>query len=142
MLSPSVIGISYAWYLFGVLLEDETESTLFPALPGEYTVEVFFGNGCSLISSVAFVPDAVEEIPAASFALSPNPAKGHARLQVNNNLSGSCMILKDLTGRTVQTSQLSSKQTEIDCSQLRSGVYFIVLSREGIVEETMRLVVE
>ena len=50
MLSSSVIGLDYQWYLNGAIIPQANEISYLPTQDGEYTLEVFFPSGCSTLS--------------------------------------------------------------------------------------------
>ena len=50
-LISSVIGTGYQWFLNNNIMPEENNITLIPVLNGEYTVKVFFSNGCPTVSN-------------------------------------------------------------------------------------------
>lgn len=71
-------------------------------------------------------------LETADIGLFPNPTTGRVVL---NGLSGSSpqsVVLKDLSGRTVQRHTVSAAQAEFNVSTLPSGLYFATLEEEGV----------
>ena len=50
MLTSSIIGLDYQWYLNGAIIPQANEISYLPTQDGEYTLEVFFPSGCSTLS--------------------------------------------------------------------------------------------
>ena len=50
VLIATVIGLGYQWYLNDSLITNANNISYVPTLSGEYTVEVFFSNGCPTLS--------------------------------------------------------------------------------------------
>ena len=50
VLIATVIGLGYQWYLNDSLITNANNISYVPTLSGEYTVEVFFPNGCPTLS--------------------------------------------------------------------------------------------
>lgn len=88
--------------------------------------------------SVLYAPNAIEEQHEGSVKISPIPVK--ELLQINN-LEGYISIeLKDLTGRSIRTKTVSSDTEFIDCSDLNSGAYLLVLKKNKGVALTRKIV--
>ena len=50
-LISTVIGSGYQWFLNNNIMPEENNITLIPVVSGEYTVKVFFSNGCPTVSN-------------------------------------------------------------------------------------------
>lgn len=51
VLTSTVNGSEYQWYLNGNIITDANNINYIPTISGEYTVEVFFSNGCPTLSN-------------------------------------------------------------------------------------------
>ena len=51
VLTSTAIGIEYKWFLNDSVIAGENSIVLIPVLSGDYSVEVFFSNGCPTISN-------------------------------------------------------------------------------------------
>ena len=51
ILTSTAIGIEYKWFLNDSVIAGENSIILIPVLSGDYSVEVFFSNGCPTISN-------------------------------------------------------------------------------------------
>ena len=51
VLTSTAIGIEYQWFLNDSAISGENSIILIPVLSGDYSVEVFFSNGCPTISN-------------------------------------------------------------------------------------------
>ena len=81
------------------------------------SVKVYYGNGIN-----ASVTENVSE--AISISAYPNPASGSVLIKHNLTSDGQLMIT-DITGKTLKSIRLNgnSQSTQVDISDLRSGVY-------------------
>jgi glucose/arabinose dehydrogenase len=62
-----------------------------------------------------------------SFIIYPNPAKGSARISINNYTAPLVMIIYDNSGKKVRQQSISQQNTTIDLSALQ-GLYIVQLS--------------
>lgn len=121
ILTSSISGVSYQWYLDGNPLSGEIASTITVNVSGSYVVEVWFADGCSQ-SSLPFnaTVNALDEL-GQDLKLFPNPVK-----EVLNISGGDGQILEyrvcDLRG-TLLTSGLFID--EIRLVDLNAGTYFL-----------------
>ena len=63
--------------------------------------------------------------PANAISLFPNPAENFVNVLVNASVIGEVYAICDLTGRIVQSGQLTAENSVIDVSGLTDGVYFL-----------------
>jgi plastocyanin len=77
--------------------------------------------------------------PAIAAAVYPNPFTSTVTF-VNHNSDAA--KIADMTGRVVKTISLntSSDKAEINLEMLSPGIYFLITSREGVIQETKRIV--
>jgi PKD repeat protein len=98
---------------------------LIPDEDGVYQVEVFNENGCSSISRAIIYNHAGIEQNAT--VIYPNPS--NAKVTVASNFKAETMTLYNAFGNTVWN--IDSFQSEIDISELPSGIYYLVLASSG-----------
>lgn len=115
---------------------------------GVLLVNRFFDNGQYLheivkIDSLGNTVSAVElEDPMKAFALYPNPANERVFIQWSTEPKGELKYtLQATSGQAVQ-SGVYQPSKGIDCSQLASGVYYLILWANGHPIGAERLVVE
>jgi photosystem II stability/assembly factor-like uncharacterized protein len=62
----------------------------------------------------------------------PNPAQGQIVIDINEqDLSQATLTISDITGTIIDERQITSKQTQIDLSKYKKGIYFIKVSLQG-----------
>lgn len=119
-LFSSVAGVSYQWYLNGNPISGETQISTTPQLQGNYTVEVFFLDGCSKISApFSFISTAIEMSEKNKIKVYPNPAK---EFLVVEGLQDVLVRLFSYSGKELIFSINGNK---IDISKLPVGMYII-----------------
>jgi hypothetical protein len=114
--------LSYTWFLDGVELSGQTNSTLTALVNGVYLVEVTDDNGCS--STATFVYNsaglAFEQL---EFTVYPNPTSGEVFL-TTNGIQFEGILVVDALGREVFNETIFHEGVfKIDLSHLESGVY-------------------
>lgn len=71
-----------------------------------------------------------ENTEALAFEVYPNPSNGIVNIALPEFKGGS-YIVRDVTGKEVIASTLTSNETAIDCSALTNGVYFVEVEANG-----------
>ena len=74
-----------------------------------------------------FVYDGVDEYEMGTLSVYPNPAHEFIIVGVNQDLPIECVEVYNITGQKV----VSSTETEINVSELESGIYFVRVTTEG-----------
>ena len=91
-------------------------------------------------------PIGVEEKSPLTFRVSPNPASnGFSRIQLDGDARNAVVLVKDLTGRTVQQLPVNGQSTiDLNLGTLAAGMYMVMLadSRTGAPLGSKLLVVE
>jgi hypothetical protein len=64
--------------------------------------------------------------------LYPNPSNGSFTLKVPETTIGSKMMVVDMTGRVLYSSEIISRETIFNFSRYTSGIYLVTLSQEGM----------
>lgn len=121
ILSSSVSGSSYQWYLDGNPISGANQSTYTPSQTGDYTVEVYFVSGCPTTSApylfeinTSGIADHIHQIK-----IYPNPASSTVFF---SDQATHQVTIYDYTGRIVLQ---TIAQSSCDISNLGIGVYLI-----------------
>ena len=88
------------------------------------------------INSVLAVKEIKKDI---SLSVSPNPASENVKIQVSNFESGNMKIV-DVLGNVVANTSFSGSKT-LNVADFKNGVYFIMISGEGMKSINRKLVV-
>ncbi len=119
------------WYFNGNPIPNATMDMLLTTGNGSYTVEVTNAFGCSFMSAPIVLTIDVAENAGLTPKLFPNPA--NELVQVSWDFgSGSVLLeIQDMTGRVIQTEQLSGSSASVSTRTLPEGMYLVVLSGNG-----------
>ncbi|MBP6055754.1 MAG: T9SS type A sorting domain-containing protein [Cytophagaceae bacterium] len=116
------------WYLDGVKLANETNSSIKASSNGVYTVQVTGSNGCSSDASKGEygLITATEALEPQSIGVFPNPFMNQIRLEFPSSFGIKARIsLTDIAGKfIIQKSEVSQGQ-ELNLSFLSAGNYFL-----------------
>lgn len=115
------------WYLNDTLLFGETSTTLLPSVSGNYKVRFSSEEGCSVFSNEYFFTLLDNEAPTIEeeVTLFPNPSS--SLIQVN---CGNGYRIYSPMGQLCKMS--SQPTTEINISDLSSGVYYLVTGNHAL----------
>lgn len=124
VLTSSITGTSYQWYLNGNEISGANAQNYTVSGNGDYTVEVTFEDGCSELSLPLTIEGlGIENEELIDFLLSPNPTNGTLSI---NNQSGELIdvMIFDQKGRLMKSDLVLES---IDMSSYSNGIYFIKL---------------
>lgn len=129
---------SYQWYLNNVAIQNETNSTITPALMGNYYVIVVDNNGCQTQSAVYNVTSvgAFELSASTNLILLPNPACTFVILKTSDNtaINGNLKVTS-VNGDLVFNKLLNNNnQYKIDIEQWTNGMYLIEIIGDNKTE--------
>ncbi|MCB0430989.1 MAG: PKD domain-containing protein [Flavobacteriales bacterium] len=138
ILTSSVSGTTYQWYLNGQPISGANAQTCTPLADGDYTVEVTGANGCSDVSDIYHyvytgIPSAMEN---GGIRVFPNPGNGVFVISSSQNLSSATLDVMDHSGRKIRSlgnGDLQKGMFNVDLTMLPAGIYFVVLRSEGTV---------
>jgi len=69
----------------------------------------------------------------AEFSVYPNPTKGMVSLRMNAEIGAAYdLTVLDMLGKVVVRKSVSEKQTELDLTGLKKGIYFVKATANGI----------
>jgi hypothetical protein len=143
-LSTSVEGAeSYTWYLNGTELTSG-QANIVATQNGNYTVVVETTGGCTLTSAgIDIIGLSVSDHPGIKdFTIYPNPAQNMVSVRTNLSQSFNEMMVSILAADGRQLSQvvINSSEEEIDLQRFAAGMYFIMLTSDGIPLAQRRLI--
>lgn len=139
VLSSSVTGSSYQWYLNGAPLAGTNSSSITAQSTGTYTVQVTDDNGCSSLSAgFDYLPTGLKDIAISKdFMLFPNPVTGTSvRIQASQGLVGNVFELYDVSGKMLVSGKLFSENEEWDLTGVMPGIYLVKIS--GVVKKLVK----
>ncbi len=122
---------SFEWYKDGVLLTDETETTLTIDEPGVYqaameiktTTAMLFSQEITVYLDPACT-SSIDEQMDNLISVYPNPVQNTLTIAAEANIQS--ITINDLKGNVLYTNnQGGSNNTEIDFSDLKSGIYLV-----------------
>ncbi len=136
----STPGVTYQWYLNGVLIPGAGNQTFNATTDGNYTVMITDSNGCSALSlSFPFIFNAVIENATNENSLSvfPNPVHDMLNIYFNSGTERQDFVLeiKNLLGQTVYSEKVKSLNrewnTHINISEFAEGMYLVLITGEN-----------
>ncbi|MBK9556369.1 MAG: T9SS type A sorting domain-containing protein [Bacteroidetes bacterium] len=143
-------GLTYQWYMDGVIIDGATGNVYYASLPGDYYVVVTNAAGCSKQTATVTVVSScrIAEEGAVAFNVMPNPSNGNFQLNVNlgNGLNGNAIIsVVNIAGQKV--AQLNGEIANGEMSASVSipqvaGVYMVVVEANGEVFSQQILITE
>jgi hypothetical protein len=116
------------WFLDGVKLANETNSSIKASNNGIYTVQVTGSNGCSSdVSKGEYgLITAMEAAEPESIGVSPNPFINLIRLDIPKSFGEKAQIsLTDISGKFYIQKLAIIRQQELNLSFLPAGNYFL-----------------
>lgn len=104
-----------------------------------YRAIVTLYNGISY--STEWLP--VYQFNSTDFFVFPSPVRKGAPLTIlSKDPEAAILVLYDMTGRPLLRKQLNATTESIPTSQLSSGVYIYIITRDGVKEKTGRLIIQ
>jgi hypothetical protein len=103
---------------------------------GYFAIEPRFASPCNGVGIAEAKNDAF--VP---MILQPNPAKENVMVHVNNSDNTTKLEIKNMLGQTIFVNENISEFNHINISGMKSGVYFVTLTKEK-TQFTQKLVIE
>ena len=132
----SQTGDSYLWFLNGnpIFVDGNTQSFV-PTIPGYYSVEVTYSNGCSVTSNI--YPFNIVGLAYNSsdifVNLYPNPFLTEFHISTNINLPYTIELFNNI-GQTIFYRTITSSEINVFMNNLNTGMYFLKLSNENFTK--------
>ena len=119
------VGVSYQWFQNGAPISGATSSILNLPGTGTFTVQAFYSNGCSAMSTpFALGLSGLSELSPEVYTLSPNPTSGHLTLQ-STHTEPVHVTVRNTDGQVVKSCTVSD---EINLTDLSNGLYIIEIN--------------
>jgi len=140
-LSTNTVFINYTWSTGGIGQTETVIGGLLNLGTNVITLTVEDGNGCINSDSITVFVDHCVGIDenVLAFNIYPNPSNGIFKYNFEGDFEGAQLILMDLSGKTVETMNVTSNTGAIDISSMARGTYLLQVSISGQVE-TIRLI--
>jgi hypothetical protein len=128
LLTSDLSGTDYQWYLNGEEISGADQISHTAEVSGDYSVEVFFPNGCSAISTEVTIqvesnPASFSEVELETIRIYPNPTNAIINISMNDDAAYNGFELYDITGQLIISG--SQVQKSIDLSNYPNGLYFV-----------------
>ncbi len=118
ILTSTVTGISYQWFLNGTAISGANSISHTATVTGDYTVEVTFSNGCPTVSSpFSFSSSLGIYTNTHKVRVYPNPTSGIINLSKNYNVE-----IYSVTGQRIDS---RFNESVIDLSYYANGIYYL-----------------
>lgn len=138
-LVPSA-AITYQWYLNGIPIPGETQSTLLIPGNGCFTLTIFEGSCESISNIICITNTSLYELATNSIKIYPHPVTGTSIITTPFE-SGSISTIRlfDITGHEINVdSKQSGEQLIIEKGNLPAGLYFIEISNSAYAGTVMK----
>ena len=123
-----LFGVTYQWYLNGVLISGSTADCHLATTNGNYTVVVTMqGSNCDEVSATYILDDLAldESTFEKGISVLPNPTDGIVNINsIGQNVNFS-VVVYDGQGRMVKEINTLQTQHQIDLSDCENGIYFV-----------------
>ncbi len=118
---------------------------LTPGTEMENTGYIYFDYNEPIVTNTELntieIPSGIREIKNdIGLRVYPNPAKDKLMVYTNRNSAGSAIAITDVLGKTIKTLKTSELSTEINVTDLQSGVYFIKVT-QGNNSNTQKIII-
>lgn len=106
-----------------------------PTVTTTYTVTGTDNNGCKNFAAITQTVSGcigIEELNKTSRAIIiyPNPAYDKCSIIFNEERAGQALLVYNMIGNVIFTKTINEKNTELDLSELASGIYFITIGTQ------------
>jgi PKD repeat protein len=136
--STSTNATSWLWNFGDGFTSSLQNPTHHYAANGTYTVTLTATNKCgnnSITKTIVITSVGINSVASSPLKVYPNPASSKLFIELGSatsNYKGEILVT-DVTGRVVNTSQVDGDHFSINISMLENGMYFLVLKNTNIV---------
>jgi len=130
----TIEGESYQWYFNSSPIGNSNSQTISITAEGEYSVEVFFANGCSAMSDIySFYLDIDEWFVEQNATIFPNPNRGSFELLLNMPETVMSKIdswtLSTVSGAIIAVDNdfLASDKQRLEFNGIAPGAYYLTI---------------
>lgn len=134
LLTATVGGSSYQWYLNNQPISGATTRTFTMVQSGSYTVEFKNAGGCSNFSDVQlyYTTAIKEDAKFKSFSFYPNPVVISSNKMINTDFNLKYNLeFYDATGKKVAENLNLNGKEQTDMSNLSKGIHIMKVSSDG-----------
>lgn len=127
---------SYQWYLDGSPIQNATHSYFATHANGNYTIEVVDTNGCRFMSEIYSFEVSMKDIfNRLDLTLYPNPVSASLNLKLPLEMMKGNYLIINGKGQVVLTGTIQEMNSNIDVSQLGSGLYTLILEKNELMKK-------
>lgn len=140
-ISSSQNGGIYQWLTCPAMtpIAGAINQSFIPTVNGQYAVQVEV-QGCLDTSACVTISGVGLDENVMNASLFPNPTSGTVTVQFANELNLETIIVTDVTGRIIRSSQnITTQNYEVDLTREAKGIYYVNFAANG-TEQTLRII--
>jgi len=120
-------GATYQWYLNGNIITGATDSIYTFTQNGLYSVQVITASGCDYTYNYTVTNTGIDDATSLNdITISPNPFNEVINIS-NSNQKNIAIKLTDVSGKIMETQNISQAQHQVKLNNLAAGVYLLTL---------------
>lgn len=131
MCTSVIAGLTYQWYLDGVLISGATNACYTAPVNGDYTVICTSIDNCSessIIETMSII-GITENTAFGNISLSPNPTEGKITVQLGSSDYTTSSVITDLSGRILHSDNQTGSELVFNLENYPVGTYLLTLSQ-------------
>ena len=107
-----------------------------------YEYQINWPQGSRAPESYETVFEDPENAIEPSFSVYPNPASELVTIQLDNLPLNGSLLIRDLTGKIIEQTQLTNITFNWNTSEVENGIYLITFSDESGLQETQKVIIQ